>query len=124
MLLEKVPMRCSGKLALAMQSGGNCTLFADALNDARVPLEKFSDATMSKLGAVLPDFSEPRNPLDVTGQAIFDNEIYCRAIDALAADPEVGMIAIDVAPSRKRPDDSDLTAILAQFRRRHFPEGH
>jgi acyl-CoA synthetase (NDP forming) len=113
LLLEKVPMRCSGKLALAMQSGGNCTLFADALNDAQVPLEKFSDATMSKLSEILPDFSEPRNPLDVTGQAIFDNEIYCRAIDALAADPEVGMIAIDVAPSRKRPDDSNLTAILA-----------
>jgi acyl-CoA synthetase (NDP forming) len=31
----------------------------------------------------------------------------------LAADPEVGMVAIDVAPSRERPDDSDLTTILA-----------
>ena len=113
LLLEKAPGRCSGKLAAAMQSGGNCTLFADALNDARVPLEKFSAATTSKLSEILPDFSEPRNPLDVTGQAIFDNEIYCEAIDALAADPEVGMIAIDVAPSRKRPDDSDLTTILA-----------
>ncbi len=113
LLFENAPGRCSGKLAAAMQSGGNCTLFADALNDARVPLEKFSAATMSKLGTVLPDFSEPRNPLDVTGQAIFDNEIYCEAINVLAADPEVGMIAIDVAPSRKHPDDSDLTTILA-----------
>ncbi len=113
LLLEIAPGRCSGNLALAMQSGGNCTLFADALNDARVPLEKFSAATMSKLSEILPDFSEPRNPLDVTGQAIFDTEIYCGAIDALAADPEVGMIAIDVAPSRERPDDSDLTTILA-----------
>jgi len=113
LLFENAPGRCSGKLAAAMQSGGNCTLFADALNDAGVPLETFSAATMSKLGAVLPDFSEPRNPLDVTGQAIFDNEIYCKAINVLAADPEVGMIAIDVAPSRKHPDDSDLTTILA-----------
>jgi acyl-CoA synthetase (NDP forming) len=68
---------------------------------------------MNKLSEILPDFSEPRNPLDVTGQAIFDTEIYCGAIDVLAADPEVGMIAIDVAPSRERPDDSDLTTILA-----------
>ena len=113
LLLENAPGRCSGKFAAAMQSGGNCTLFADALNDARVPLEKFSAETMSKLSAVLPDFSEPRNPLDVTGQAIFDSEIYCQAINVLAADPEVGMIAIDVAPSRRRPDDSDLTTILA-----------
>lgn len=111
LLLENAP-RCSGKLAAAMQSGGNCTLFADALNDAQVPLEKFSAATMSRLSEILPDFSEPRNPLDVTGQAIFDSEIYCRAIDTLAADPEVGMIAIDVAPSRTHPGDSGLTTIL------------
>ncbi len=113
LLLEKAPEYCLGKLAVAMQSGGNCTLFADALNDARVPLEKFSAATMNTLSGILPDFSEPRNPLDVTGQAIFDNQIYCEAINVLAADPEVGMIVIDVAPSRKRPDDSDLTTILA-----------
>jgi len=113
LLFEKSPGRCWGILAAAMQSGGNCTLFADALNDARVSLEKFGTATTSKLSEILPDFSEPRNPLDVTGQAIFDTEIYCGAIDTLAADPEVGMIAIDVAPSRERPDDSDLTTILA-----------
>jgi acyl-CoA synthetase (NDP forming) len=112
LLLENAP-RCSGKFAAAMQSGGNCTLFADALNDARVPLEKFSAATIRKLSKILPDFSEPRNPLDVTGQAIFDSEIYCQAIDTLAADPEVGMIAIDVAPSRTHPGDSGLTTILA-----------
>ena len=112
LLFEKAPWRCWGKLALAMQSGGNCTLFADALNAAQVPVEKFGADTMSKLAEILPDFSEPRNPLDVTGQAIFDNEIYCGAIDVLAHDPEVGMIAIDVAPSRKHPDDSDLTTIL------------
>jgi acyl-CoA synthetase (NDP forming) len=112
LLLEKAP-RCSGRLAAAMQSGGNCTLFADALSDARVPLEKFSPATNRKLSKILPDFSEPRNPLDVTGQAIFDSEIYCQAIDTLAADPEVGMIAIDVAPSRTHPGDSCLSTILA-----------
>ncbi|MBW2716433.1 MAG: acetate--CoA ligase family protein, partial [Deltaproteobacteria bacterium] len=113
LLLEKAPGRCSGKLAAAMQSGGNCTLFADALNEVRVPLEKFSAATNAKLSEVLPEFSEPRNPLDVTGQAIFDNEIYCEAINVLVADPEVGMVVIDVAPSRSHPDDSDLTTILA-----------
>jgi len=112
LLLEKAP-RCSGKLAAAMQSGGNCTLFADALSEARVPLERFSAATTAKLSKILPDFSEPRNPLDVTGQAIFDSEIYCQAIDTLAADPEVGMIAIDVAPSRTHSADSGLTTILA-----------
>ncbi|HXV37850.1 MAG TPA: acetate--CoA ligase family protein [Myxococcota bacterium] len=113
LLLEHARAGCRGKLAVAMQSGGNCTLFADALGAAKVPVEPFRAATLHALSEILPAFSEPRNPLDVTGQAVFDSEIYCRALDVLAADPEVGMIAIDVAPSRKRPDDSDLTRILA-----------
>lgn len=112
LLLENCGDPVSGGLAVAMQSGGNCTLFADALNDAEVPLDEFSPETSRKIAGVLPDFSEPRNPLDVTGQAIFDHEIYCDAISALAEDPKVGVIVIDVAPSRLHPDDSMPGKIL------------
>jgi len=112
MLLEAAPMCVSGNVAVAMQSGGNCTLFADALNEAEIPLDEFAPATNARLTEILPDFSEPRNPLDVTGQAIFDNKIYCRAIDTLVEDPEVGMVVIDVAPSRRDPRGSLATEIL------------
>ena len=112
LLLERSPTPVRSKVAVAMQSGGNCTLFADALDDAEVTLGDFNGTTMAALREILPDFTEPRNPLDVTGQAVFDSELYCGAIDALAADPEVGIVVIDVAPSRRDPDGSVLNMIL------------
>jgi acyl-CoA synthetase (NDP forming) len=112
LLLEAAPKPLSGSLAVAMQSGGNCTLFANALDNAGVHLNEFSPTTKKKLAAILPEFTEPRNPLDVTGQAIFDHKIYCDTIDVLADDPDVGIVVIDVAPSRRDPDGSLLTEIL------------
>jgi acyl-CoA synthetase (NDP forming) len=112
LLLERAPRRCSGNVAVAMQSGGNCTLFADTLDRAGVSIEKFRPETAEKLTEILPTFTVPRNPLDVTGQAIFETEIYCRAMRALADDPDVGIIAIDVAPSRHTPESSERTDIL------------
>ena len=111
-LLESASQRVSAGVAVAMQSGGNCTLFADALDEAGVSLADFSPATTDKLAEILPEFSEPRNPLDVTGQAVFDHKIYCDAISALAHDPQVGIVVVDIAPSRRDPDGSPPTEIF------------
>lgn len=112
LLLETARGDVTGNVAAAMQSGGNCTLFADALNDAGVGLHDFKPETNRKIAEILPNFSEPRNPLDVTGQAVFDYEIYCGAISALAEDPDIGVVVIDVAPSRKNPEGSQASHIL------------
>ncbi len=112
LLIESSPAGVRGTVAVAMQSGGNCTLFADALDDAEVTLGEFSRKTTAALREILPDFTEPRNPLDVTGQAVFDSKIYCGTIDALAADPEVGIVVIDVAPSRRDPDGGSLVNVI------------
>jgi acyl-CoA synthetase (NDP forming) len=113
LLLECAPHSVSGKVAAAMQSGGNCVLFANALDEAGIALSGFSAKTSNKLAGLLPAFTQPRNPLDVTGQAIFDHEIYCGAIDAFADDPDVGVIVIDVAPSRRNSDGSSGSSVAA-----------
>jgi acyl-CoA synthetase (NDP forming) len=107
LLLQCAPPNCSGNVAVAMQSGGNCTLFADALDNAEVSIEKFRSETTDKLAEVLPAYTVPRNPLDVTGQAIFEPEIYRGAMQTLADDSDIGLIVIDVAPSRHNPADED-----------------
>jgi acyl-CoA synthetase (NDP forming) len=112
LLLEAAREDVRGTVAVAMQSGGNCTLFADALNNAEIGLQDFKPETNRKIAEILPEFSEPRNPLDVTGQAVFDYDIYCGAISALAEDPDIGVVVIDIAPSRKNPDGSQATHIL------------
>ncbi len=48
----------------------------------------------------------------MTGQAIFDHKIYRDSISVLADDPRVGIVVIDVAPSRRDPDGSLFTEIL------------
>ena len=92
-------LRTSG-VAAALQSGGACTLFAEAAGNAGLSLPEFSDATKIRLRGVLPSFASQNNPLDVTGQAAVETEMFEGALEALADDPAVGVIAFDAFPPR------------------------
>ena len=45
-------------------------------------------------------FASQNNPLDVTGQAAVETDMFVRALDALASDPSVGFVAFDAFPPR------------------------
>jgi acyl-CoA synthetase (NDP forming) len=87
-------------VAAALQSGGACTLFAEAAGTAGVSLPEFAPETKAALRTALPSFASQNNPLDVTGQAAVETDMYVDALDALAADPNVGLIAFDAFPPR------------------------
>jgi len=87
-------------IAAALQSGGACTLFAEAAGAAGLVLPELSKETKAGLRRALPPFASQNNPLDVTGQAAVETEMYCGAIEALAGDPNVGLIAFDAFPPR------------------------
>jgi acyl-CoA synthetase (NDP forming) len=87
-------------VAAAMQSGGACTLFAEAAGAARLPLPEFATATKKALRKALPSFASQNNPLDVTGQAAVETDMYVGALTALAGDPNVGLVAFDAFPPR------------------------
>lgn len=84
----------------ALQSGGACTLFAEAAGAEGLDLPAFAKATERRLKAALPSFANLNNPLDVTGQAAVETDMYCDALDALAHDPSIGFIGIDAFPPR------------------------
>ncbi|MEO8291856.1 MAG: acetate--CoA ligase family protein [Actinomycetota bacterium] len=92
-------LRATG-VAAALQSGGACTLFAEAAGAAGLDLPGFSAATKRKLKKVLPSFASQNNPLDVTGQAAVETDMFSGALEALANDPAVGLIAFDAFPPR------------------------
>jgi len=99
-LLSKVrKLRVTG-VAAALQSGGACTLFAEAAAAAGLELPELSSATKRSLRSVLPHFASQNNPLDVTGQAAVETEMYEGALDALANDHSIGLIAFDAFPPR------------------------
>jgi acyl-CoA synthetase (NDP forming) len=92
-------LRMSG-IAAALQSGGACTLFAEAAGSHGLPLPEFATSTKKALRAALPSFASQNNPLDVTGQAAVETDMYVDALSALARDPSIGLVAFDAFPPR------------------------
>lgn len=90
----------SDGVAAALQSGGACTLFAEAAGAQGLRLPEFAPETKAKLRQALPHFASQNNPLDVTGQAAVETEMFEGALEALAGDPSVGFVAFDAFPPR------------------------
>ncbi len=109
-------MRTDG-VAAALQSGGACTLFAEAAGAQGLSLPEFSAATKRKLRKALPHYASQNNPLDVTGQAAVETEMFCGALDALAHDPAVGFVAFDAFPPREEGEDVWAEPVLQTARR-------
>jgi len=92
-------LRAKG-VAAALQSGGACTLFAEAAEECDLSLPAFAPATRSRLRRTLPAFASQNNPLDVTGQAAVETDLFRGALAAMASDPAIGLVAFDAFPPR------------------------
>ena len=105
LLLSKVKRLRTPGIAAALQSGGACTLFAEAAGAAGLDLPEFSPATKRTLRKVLPHYASQNNPLDVTGQAAVETDMYEGALEALANDPAVGLDRLRRVPAAPRRGD-------------------
>jgi acyl-CoA synthetase (NDP forming) len=103
-------------VAAALQSGGACTLFAEAAGGAGLSLPGFTPATKRKLKRVLPHFASQNNPLDVTGQAAVETDMFIGALEALAHDPSLGLVALDAFPPRLPDEKPWAGRVLARCR--------
>ncbi len=83
--------RGSGLAAISV-SGGAAGLMSDLAADCGVSFTKLADDTQTKLREVVPEFGNVGNPLDVTGQGVFQPDLLERSLDLLAADPSVDAI--------------------------------
>ncbi len=109
-------LRTTG-VAAALQSGGACTLFAEAAGAAGLVLPAFSSQTTRALRRALPDFASQNNPLDVTGQAAVETRMFVDALAALAHDPAVGLVAFDAFPPRLPGEEPWARPVLDAVRR-------
>ncbi|MDQ0382779.1 acetate--CoA ligase family protein [Amycolatopsis thermophila] len=75
-------------------SGGACDILADRAEDLGAELPAFAESTEQALAEIMPPYGTIHNPLDVTGAAIIDPTIFTRAIEAVSADPGVGVVAV------------------------------
>lgn len=92
-----------GGLGVVSMSGGACDLVADTAEETGAPLPPLAASTQARLAEFLPDFCTLRNPLDATGAASANPELFRDAVFALAADPSVALVAaIHVLPTAER----------------------
>jgi acetate---CoA ligase (ADP-forming) len=108
-------LRSTG-VAAALQSGGACTLFAEAAGARGLELPELAPSTKARLRSVLPHFASQNNPLDVTGQAAVEVDMFEGALQALANDPGVGFVAFDAFPPRLENEVVWAEHLLARVR--------
>lgn len=80
-------------LGLLSVSGGACEIAADRLQMEGVPLPPLPPATEKELVHVLPSFGTPHNPLDITGGAVLEPELFERALKIMGHEPAFSALA-------------------------------
>ncbi len=83
-------------IATVHDSGLERAHTADLAAEAGVPFAPLAPATTARLAALLDDGLAPGNPLDVWGTGRDTEELFAGCLDALAADPSVGAVALAV----------------------------
>ncbi len=80
------------RLGIVTPSGGACDILSDLAHDEGLELPEFAPETVEQLRNVLPSFSTPHNPLDVTGYIVVDASLQRRALEIVANDPNIDFI--------------------------------
>lgn len=75
-------------------SGGACDIVADRASDLGAALPELAAPTRDALAGIMPAYGTVQNPLDVTGAAVIDPTIFTRAIEAMSADPSIGVVGV------------------------------
>jgi acetyltransferase len=83
--------------------GGECGRVADAADRAGVELPPLSPATVAEIAAFMPDFANPRNPLDGTGAMYEDATLFPRLLDCVLKEDEADVVALNLRPNVPKP---------------------
>jgi acetate---CoA ligase (ADP-forming) len=100
-------------LAVVSISGGACEIVADRAQVLNVPMPELSDAAVSELHAALPSFGTPHNPLDITGGAVLQPDLFEQGLRILGKQPEYSALAclFDVPVAEEHATEFVLSAL-------------
>ena len=82
--------------AVMTTSGAFCAIAHDCFEELGIDLPALSPESEAALRPRLPEFTPPKNPLDLTTQVISDIPLTADALRVLIADPTIGSIAVAV----------------------------
>ncbi len=81
-------------LGMISVSGGETAMLCDVADRTGVKLPDPVDETKARLRSALPGFGTASNPLDATGNAVYDVSVYGACMEALASDPGISLVAV------------------------------
>jgi acetyltransferase len=80
-------------LAVFASSGGECGLISDMGEQAGLTFPELPAAQRKTIGALLPSYANPGNPLDLTATGWGNRDVYRTAVAELASVPGVDTVA-------------------------------
>ena len=92
--LARFPVPPSKGPAVITSSGGFCAIAHDQFEDLGIEIPRLSDKSEKQLAERLPEFTTPKNPLDLTTQIVTDPQILADCVNILLADEDIGSISI------------------------------
>lgn len=92
-LLERTGVLADRGVGIVSISGGICEIAADRAHVEGIHLPALSATTRSELAAVLPAYATPDNPLDITGAAVTNTDLFEHAVNILAREPSFSLLA-------------------------------
>lgn len=93
-LLCHYPTPPKGGLGVITNSGAFRGIAFDLCDELGIALPPLSPTTQTALRRVLPPFAHPTNPLDVTAQTAFQQDIVGLGVKPLIDDPAIGSLVV------------------------------
>ncbi|MEK5442999.1 acetate--CoA ligase family protein [Fredinandcohnia sp. FSL W7-1320] len=81
-------------VAITTTSGGEAGMYSDIGQELGVNFIDFNVSTKESLKNILPEFGSIGNPLDTTGNAALDKNMYSSCLNAIAQDENVDIIGV------------------------------
>jgi acetate---CoA ligase (ADP-forming) len=83
--------------------GGECGRAADAADRAGIELPRLSAASVETMKSFMPDFANPRNPLDGTGAMYEDPRLFPQLFDVMLREEAIDVVAVNLRVNIPRP---------------------
>lgn len=105
------------RMGVVTPSGGACDILSDLAEDEGITLPEFAPETIEQLKQILPPFSTPHNPLDVTGYIVVDGTLQSRSLEVVINDPNIDFVLFLTSLEGKRQlEPAALDALLTQYK--------
>ncbi|MBC7579367.1 MAG: acetate--CoA ligase family protein [Tardiphaga sp.] len=97
-VLTTTPRPKGDRVAVVTVSGGAGIWAADAVSAQGLQVPELSEAVQAKIRGMIPSYGSPRNPIDITAQAVHSGGLQ-KTLDLLEVSDEVDIILVVISLS-------------------------